>query len=52
MMYGVAYSDNIKIVDNFDLLADKLFPEPLDEDEFYFLQIIQRKKDGNDYCKF
>lgn len=35
----------ITIVDNFDRIASML--EFNDKDEFYFLQIIQRKKDGN-----
>lgn len=36
---------NLTIVDNFDLIENILeFDNP---DEFYFLQIIQRKKDGN-----
>jgi len=35
------------VVDNFDLLAQKLFEQPLNEDEFYFLQILVRGKDGN-----
>lgn len=34
------------IVDNFDLIKGLLKFE--DKDDFYFLQIIQRKKDGND----
>lgn len=33
-------------IDNFDLLADQLTFN--NKNEFYFLQIIQRKKDGND----
>ena len=34
------------IVDNFDLIREHLvFNSP---DEFYFVQIIQRKKDGNE----
>ena len=38
-----------KLVDNFNLLADYLFctRKPLEEDEFYFLQILVRGKDGN-----
>ena len=36
-----------KIVDNFDLFAEKLFQTPLKEDEFYFLQILVRGKDGH-----
>lgn len=36
-----------KIVDNFELFAQKLFEKPLKEDEFYFLQILVRGKDGN-----
>ena len=36
---------NVQEVDNFDLIADAL--EFNNRDEFYFLQIIQRKKDGN-----
>lgn len=35
----------ITIVDNFDRIASML--EFNDKDEFYFLQVIQRKKDGN-----
>lgn len=35
-------------VDNFELLADVLFKTPLEKDEFYFLQILVRGKDGND----
>ena len=34
------------VVDNFDLIKGLLKFE--DKDDFYFLQIIQRKKDGND----
>lgn len=33
------------IVDNFEYLS-KLFDELIDKDDFYFVQIIQRKKDG------
>ena len=36
-----------KVVDNFDLFAQKLFEKPLKEDEFYFLQILVRGKDGH-----
>ena len=36
-----------KIIDNFEYLAKLLFKEPLQEDEFYFLQILVRGKDGN-----
>lgn len=36
---------NIKEVDNFDIIANMM--EFNNRDEFYFLQIIQRKKDGN-----
>lgn len=36
---------NIQEVDNFDLIANAM--EFNNRDEFYFLQIIQRKKDGN-----
>ena len=36
----------IRTVDNFDLIAKKLFEKPLKEDEFYFLQILVRGKDG------
>ena len=38
-----------KLVDNFELLGEYLFDErrPLTEDEFYFLQILVRGKDGN-----
>ena len=36
----------VKIIDNFDLIQDLLeFPN---DDEFYYLQIIQREKDGHD----
>ena len=37
------------LVDNFELLANYLFAwrRPLEEDEFYFLQILVRGKDGN-----
>jgi hypothetical protein len=37
------------LVDNFELLGEYLFDErrPLTEDEFYFLQILVRGKDGN-----
>ena len=37
------------LVDNFELLSNYLFVErkPLTEDEFYFLQILVRGKDGN-----
>ena len=34
------------IIDNFDLISNIL--EWNNKDEFYFLQIIQRKKDGNE----
>ena len=37
----------IKTVDNFELFAKKLFEKPLKEDEFYFLQILVRGKDGH-----
>lgn len=39
----------IKTVDNFELLGDYLFDcrRPLTDDEFYFLQILVRGKDGN-----
>ena len=33
------------IVDNLEYLS-KLFDELIDKDDFYFVQIIQRKKDG------
>ena len=33
-------------VDNFDLIEEFLKFES--EDDFYFLQVIQRKKDGNE----
>lgn len=38
-----------KEVDNFELLANKLFDKqnPLPEDEFYFVQILVRGKDGH-----
>lgn len=38
-----------KIVDNFKQIGDYLFTQrsPLQEDEFYFLQILVRGKDGN-----
>ena len=38
-----------KLVDNFELLGEYLFDDrrPLTEDEFYFLQILVRGKDGN-----
>ena len=36
-----------KTVDNFNLFAKKLFEKPLKEDEFYFLQILVRGKDGH-----
>lgn len=36
---------NLTIVDNFDMIENIL--EFNNQDEFYFLQIIQRKKDGN-----
>lgn len=37
------------VVDNFELLGDLLFDGPmsLDDDEFYFLQVLVRGKDGN-----
>jgi len=34
-------------VDNFNLLARELFKTPLDEGEFYFVQVLVRGKDGN-----
>ena len=37
----------MNVIDNFDLLAEKLFAEPLSDDEFYFLQILLRGKDGH-----
>lgn len=39
----------LKLVDNFELLGRYLFNErrPLTSDEFYFLQILVRGKDGN-----
>lgn len=37
----------IKIVDNFELLANKLFENPLENGEFYFVQILIRGKDGH-----
>lgn len=36
---------SVKEIDNFDLIANAM--EFNNRDEFYFLQIIQRKKDGN-----
>lgn len=36
---------NVKVVDNFDWALN--FMEFNNQDEFYFVQIIQRKKDGN-----
>lgn len=36
----------IKTIDNFELISEKLFEKPLGEDEFYFLQILVRGKDG------
>lgn len=36
-----------KVVDNFDLIANKLFEKPLAENEFYFIQILVRGKDGH-----
>lgn len=36
---------NVKVVDNFDWALN--FMEFKNQDEFYFIQIIQRKKDGN-----
>ena len=36
-----------KTVDNFELLKKVLFEKPIPEDEFYFLQILVRGKDGN-----
>ena len=35
------------MVDNFEYLAN-LFDGLVDKDDFYFVQIIQRKKDGKD----
>ena len=37
----------VHTVDNFELFAKKLFETPLKEDEFYFLQILVRGKDGH-----
>lgn len=37
----------VKTVDNFELFSNKLFEKPLKEDEFYFLQILVRGKDGH-----
>lgn len=37
----------VHTVDNFDLFAKKLFEHPLKDDEFYFLQILVRGKDGH-----
>lgn len=46
---GIDFCDqcsiDLKEVDNFDLITDNL--EFNDLDEFYFIQVIQRKKDGN-----
>lgn len=44
-----------KIIDNFNLLADELFFRAaamprLEGDEFYFVQVLKRGKDGNDVC--
>jgi hypothetical protein len=36
----------MKIIDNFNLLSEKLFSSPLGEGEFYFVQILVRGKDG------
>jgi len=36
-----------KTVDNFELIANKLFEKELKEDEFYFIQILVRGKDGH-----
>lgn len=38
-----------RIIDNFDLIADRLFSEEmnLSDGEFYFLQVLVRGKDGN-----
>ena len=36
----------MKEIDNFELILDQLSFD--NRDEFYFVQIIQRKKDGND----
>lgn len=33
-------------VDNFEVFANKLFERPMSEDEFYFVQILVRGKDG------
>jgi len=40
------------LVDNFELLGRYLFEKrtPLTEDQFYFLQILVRGKDGNHVC--
>jgi len=35
------------IVDNFDLLTKKLFETPMQDDEFFFVQVLVRGKDGN-----
>ena len=37
----------MKIINNFNLLADKLFQTPLEDGEFYFVQVLVRGKDGN-----
>ena len=37
----------IKEVDNFELFANNLFEQPLTPDEFYFVQLLVRGKDGH-----
>ena len=37
----------IKEVDNFDILAEKLFETPLDKDEYYLVHLLLRAKDGH-----
>lgn len=39
--------NEIKTVDNFELLARELFKVPLAPGEFYFVQVLVRGKDGN-----
>lgn len=36
------------MIDNFDLIADIIRERPMTEDEFFFLQVIKRKKDNPD----
>lgn len=37
----------IKEVDNFDIIAEKFFETPLNEDEYYLVQLLIRTKDGH-----